>query len=181
MFSSISSQCGCVIRLVATRDYFETDVLCNSVLLVYSYKQTHSSVQDTTCATVVSILCTIVAETEEKHSHGQSLPLGRLSQFHPHHILVSYFPMIQPTNLLGLSSEFCPRGSPRQAAHIPWASHPIHTPQPIVASYKTQNPCIINEVSRHVTLNSPLTSCFSWPNIFLSAMFLNVPSKQQAC
>jgi hypothetical protein len=132
------------------------------------------------CATVVSILCTIVAETEEEQNHGQSLPLGRLSQFHPYHILAYYFPVIQPTNLLSLSGEFCPRGSARQAIHIPRASHPIHMPQSIVAFNTKQTPCIINEVSRHVTLNSPLTSRFSWPNIFLSAVFLNVPSKQRA-
>ena len=124
----------------------------------------------------------IAAETEE-HNHGQSLlPMGKLSQFHPYHTLASYFPVIQPTNLLGLSSEFCPRGSPRQTVHISRASHPtrIYTPKTTVASYTTQTPCIINQVSRHVTLNSPLTSCFSWPNIFLGPAFLNVPSKQQA-
>jgi len=46
----------------------------------------------------------------------------------------SYFPVIQQTNLLGLSREFCPVGSPRQAVHISRASHPIYTPQTIVAS-----------------------------------------------
>jgi len=39
------SQCGYVIRVVAAMDYFEIDVLCNSAL--YSYKQIHTSVQDT--------------------------------------------------------------------------------------------------------------------------------------
>jgi hypothetical protein len=93
MFSNVLSQCGCVKRLVAARDYFDIDVLCNSAL--YSYKQIHTSMQDTlTCATVVSILRTIAAETEEEQNHGQSLPLGRLSQFHPHHILAYYFPVI---------------------------------------------------------------------------------------
>jgi len=45
MFSSVLSQRRCVIRLTAARDYFEIDVLCNSAL--YSYKQMHTSVQDT--------------------------------------------------------------------------------------------------------------------------------------
>jgi len=46
MFSSVFSQRGW-IRLIAARDYFETDVLCNSAL--YSYKQMHTPVQDTLC------------------------------------------------------------------------------------------------------------------------------------
>jgi len=64
------------------------------------------------CATAVSILCTIVAETEEHNDGQRLLPLGRLIQFHPYHILASYFPVIQANQSPGSFMWILPKRFP---------------------------------------------------------------------